>query len=284
MNMKKFIAAAAVFAMMAGAAFAAKGEISVLSREAGSGTRGAFIELMGIEQKNAQGKKVDMTTDNADVTNSTSVMLTSVSRNPNAIGYVSMGSLKDNSVKVLDIDGVKASVENIVKGDYKVARPFVVATKGELKTAAKAFLDFINSKNGQDVIVKNGYISVRPDATPYPAKTVAGKVVVAGSSSVTPVMEKLKEAYQAINSAAEIEVQQSDSTTGVNSAISGICDLGMASRNLKPSEVEKGLTANVIAMDGIAVIVNNKNDISNISSKAVCDIYTGKIENWEDIK
>ena len=282
--MKKFVAAAAVFTMMASAAFAAKGEISVLSREAGSGTRGAFIELMGIEQKNAEGKKVDMTTDNADVTNSTSVMLTSVSRNPSAIGYVSMGSLKDNSVKVLDIDGVPASVENIVKGDYKVARPFVVATKGELKAPAKAFLDFIGSAEGQAVITKNGYISVVADAKPFAGKKLAGKVVVAGSSSVTPVMEKLKEAYQAINPEAEIEVQQSDSTTGVNSAISGICDLGMASRALKSSEIEKGLTPNVIAMDGIAVIVNNENPIKGLTAKQVCEIYTGKLENWNDIK
>ncbi len=273
--------AAAVFS---GSAMAAvKGEINVLSREEGSGTRGAFIELFGIERKDASGKKIDYTTENADVTNSTSVMMTSVAGNPNAIGYVSMGSL-NSSVKALVVDGAAATPENVKKGEYKAARPFVVVTKGEISAPAKSFLNFIVSGDGQKVIEKNGYIAVSADAKAFTAQKAAGKVVVAGSSSVTPVMEKLKEAYAAFNPDAEIEVQQSDSTTGVNAAISGICDLGMASRGLKDSETKAGAAPTVIAMDGIAVIVNKENPLDEISAAQVGGIYTGEIENWEDLK
>lgn len=284
MSMKKL--AAVVLAMgVSCAAFAApKGEINVISREEGSGTRGAFIELFGVEQKDANGKKADMTTDNADITNSTSVMMTSVAGNPNAIGYASMGSLKEGDVKALKIDGSDATVENIRKGNYKIARPFNIAVKGKASVPAQAFLNFIMSAQGQEVIEKNGYIAVNENAGKFAAKRVVGKVVVAGSSSVTPVMEKLKEAYLASNPAAEIEIQQSDSTTGMNSAASGICDLGMASRGLKKSELKAGLKPVVIAMDGIAVIVNKKNELSSLTAAQVRGIYTGKIENWEDLK
>ncbi len=270
-------------AILSGCAFAAmKGEISVLSREEGSGTRGAFIELFGIERADSSGKKIDCTSEDADVTNSTSVMMTSVAGNPNAIGYVSMGSL-NSDVKSLVIDGASATAENVKNGTYKAARPFVVVTKGNLSAGAKSFLNFIVSGDGQKVIEKNGYIAVAPDANSFAAQKVAGKVVVAGSSSVTPVMEKLKEAYAAFNPDAEIEVQQSDSTTGVNAAISGICDLGMASRELKDSEKTAGAEPTVIAMDGIAVIVNVKNPVDELSAKQVGQIFTGEIEKWEDL-
>ena len=286
MSMKKL--AAVVLAMSvscAAPAFAvAKGGIDVISREEGSGTRGAFIELFGVEQKDTDGKKVDMTTDNADITNSTSVMMTMVAGNPNAIGYASMGSLKKADVKALAINGAAATAENIRKGDYKIARPFNVAAKGQLRPAAQAFLNFVMSAQGQKVIVDNGYVAVNEKAAPFAAKRVAGKVIAAGSSSIAPIMEKLKEAYLLVNPAAEIEVQMSDSTTGMTSAISGICDLGMASRGLKESELKAGLTPVAIAMDGIAVIVNKGNELKGLTVEQVRDIYTGKIENWETLK
>ncbi len=285
MNLKKLVSGMVLAAgVISGCAFAAvKGNISVLSREEGSGTRGAFIELMGIEKKNAEGKKIDYTTDEADITNSTSVIMTAVAGNPSSIGYASLGSLND-TVKALKINGVVASPENIKNGSYKVARPFNIIVKGELKAPARAFLNYILSKEGQEVIAKNGYIAINDAAPAYDGTKPEGKVVVAGSSSVTPVMEKLKEAYQRINTKADIEVQQSDSTTGVTSAINGVCDLGMASRNIKDSEAKAGAKPTVIAMDGIAVIINKANDLDSLSVEQVRDIYIGKITSWDDLK
>ena len=259
-----------------------KRDINVISREEGSGTRGAFIELFGIEQKNAEGVKVDYTTDYADITNSTAVMMTSVSGNPYAIGYISLGSLND-TVKAIEIDGVPASVENIKNGTYTVARPFNIATQAEVSAAAQAFIDFILSAEGQAVVEKAGYIASVEDAQPFGGSRNAGKVVVAGSSSVTPVMEKLKEAYLLVNPNAEIEIQQSDSTTGMNYAKAGTCDIGMASRELKASELEAGLVPTVIAMDGIAVIVNNDLELTGLTTGQVCDIFMGTIENWSEL-
>lgn len=255
--------------------------IAVISREEGSGTRGAFIELIGIEQKNAEGKKIDNTTEEASITNSTSVMMTSVAGNPYAIGYISLGSL-NNTVKALKIDGAEATADNIKSGAYKVARPFNIVTKGDISEVAQDFIGFIMSADGQAVIEKNGYISVEA-ASGYTSKKASGKIVVAGSSSVTPVMEKLKEAYAAVNPNATIEVQQSDSTTGVNSAIDGICDIGMASREIKDSELEKGVTPTVIAIDGIAVIVNNENTVNGLSADQVLAIYTGEAVKWNEV-
>lgn len=263
-------------------AAAVSGDITVVSREDGSGTRGAFIELFGIEEKDEAGNKVDMTTQDADITNSTSVMMTSVAGNTNAIGYISLGSLND-TVKALAIDGAEASVENIKADTYKIARPFNIATKEGLSEVAQDFISFIMSADGQAVIEDNGYIAVAENADAYQASGLSGKIVVAGSSSVTPVMEKLKEAYLALNPDVEIEVQQSDSSTGMNNAIDGICDIGMASRELKDSEIEAGLTSTVIAMDGIAVIVNNDNPISGLTSDQVKDIFTGAVTTWDEI-
>ena len=258
------------------------GEIVVISREDGSGTRGAFIELFGVEQKDANGNKVDYTTEDADISNSTSVVMTSVAGNANAIGYISLGSLND-TVKAVKIDGAEASVATIKDGSYKIARPFNIATQATVSEAAQAFLDFILSAEGQAVVEDNGYIASVDSAAPFSGSTVAGKVVVAGSSSVTPVMEKLKEAYLAINPNAEIEVQMSDSSTGVNMAIDGSCDLGMASRELKDTEIEKGVSATVIAMDGIAVIVNNDSTIMELTKEQVQKIYTGELTDWSEI-
>ena len=280
--MKKILAMVLAMLLVIGSACAVAEEINVISREDGSGTRGAFIELFGIEQKDADGNKVDYTTDEADITNSTSVMMTSVSGNPSAIGYISLGSLNE-TVKALAIDGVAASVENIKAGAYTVARPFNIATQAEVSEAAQAFIDFILSAEGQAAIEANGYIAVVEDAPAYAGSAVEGKVVVAGSSSVTPVMEKLKEAYEAINPNANIEVQQSDSTTGMNNAIEGVCDIGMASRAVKDSEIEAGLTSITIAMDGIAVIVSNDNATDGLTTDQVRAIYMGEITDWSEI-
>ena len=280
--MKKILAMVLAMLLAIGSACAVAEEINVISREDGSGTRGAFIELFGIEQKDADGNKVDYTTDEADITNSTSVMMTSVAGNPNAIGYISLGSLNE-TVKALTIDGVEASVENIKAGAYTVARPFNIATQAEVSEAAQAFIDFILSAEGQAVIEANGYIAVVDDAPAFAGSSVEGKVVVAGSSSVTPVMEKLKEAYEAVNPNAEIEVQQSDSSTGMNSAIEGVCDIGMASRAVKDSELEAGLVSTTIAMDGIAVIVSNDNAATGLTTDQVRAIYMGEITDWSEV-
>ena len=258
-------------------------DIVVVSREDGSGTRGAFIELMGVEQKDADGKKVDYTTLDAEIVNSTSVVLQTVAGNDAAIGYISLGSLND-TVKALQIDGADATVENIKSGTYKVARPFNIATKGEVSEAAKAFIDFILSAEGQAVVQDNKYIASVDNAPAFAGSTVAGKVVVAGSSSVTPVMEKLKEAYIALNPNAEIEIQMSDSSTGVKMAIEGTCDIGMASRALKDSETAEGVASTVIATDGIAVIVNHNNPISGLTAEQVRQIYVGELLSWADVK
>lgn len=254
--------------------------INVLSREDGSGTRGAFIELFGVEKKNAQGKKVDYTTDEASITNSTAVMLTTVAGNKYAIGYVSLGSLS-SSVKAVKIDGVSATVDNINNGSYKIARPFNVAVRNNLSNAAQDFLNYILSSDGQDIIAANKYIKV-PAANSYKASGISGKIVVAGSSSVSPVMEKLIEAYKALNPSVQIELQTSDSTTGVINAIDGTCDIGMASRALKDSEKEKGVREVTIAIDGIAVIINNDNLVESLKKSDVEGIFTGKINSWSE--
>ncbi|MDD4334860.1 MAG: substrate-binding domain-containing protein [Desulfotomaculaceae bacterium] len=275
---------ASVFALVAltGCGSGTNDEITVISREDGSGTRGAFVELFGIEQKDASGNKVDYTTENADITNSTSVMMTSVSSNKNAIGYISLGSL-NNLVKAVKVDGAEATVENIKSGTYKISRPFNIATTtGGVSKNAQAFIDFIMSADGQAVIEDIGYVSAT-DGAAYSGSPISGKIVVAGSSSVTPVMEKLKEAYIAVNPNANIEIQQSDSTTGMNSAIEGICDIGMASRALKDSEIKAGLTHTVIALDGIVVIVNNGSPISELASDQVKAIFMGETTSWSEI-
>lgn len=258
------------------------GQISVYSREDGSGTRSAFTELFGIEQKDASGNKVDMTTTSAVITNSTSVMMTSIAGDDKGIGYISLGSLND-SVKALEIDGVEASAENVKNGSYKIARPFNIVVKENLPEAAQDFVNFIMSKDGQTIVEDNGYIEAASSSSDYAASGISGKVVVAGSSSVTPVMEKLAEAYEALNPGVAIEVQQSDSTTGVTMATEGTCDIGMASRELKDSEQNKGVTSQVIAQDGIAVIVAPDFAVDSLTQEQVMDIFMGNIADWGQI-
>lgn len=300
MKMKKFLALTATVAMVASMAvgcgnsgdsdktdgkaeteFDAANDISVVSREDGSGTRGAFIELFGIEEKDASGEKVDNTTEEANITNSTSVMLSTVADNEYAIGYVSLGSLND-TVRALKVDGAEPTEENIKSGEYKVARPFNIATKGDVSEVAQDFINFILSTEGQAVVSESGYIAL-DNVQAYAGSKSAGKVSIAGSSSITPVMEKLKEAYLKVNPSAEIEIQESDSTTGMTSVADGICDIGMASREVKEEELAKGLKATVIATDGIAVIVNKANTLDDITSDQVKSIYVGDTLSWDEI-
>ncbi len=250
--------------------------ISVVTREDGSGTRGAFVELFGIED--ADGN--DAITQSAEISNSTSVVMTTVAGNPDAIGYISLGSL-DDTVKALEIDGVAATVENINNGTYKVYRPFNIVTKEGLSETAQDFVNFIMSEQGQAIVAED-YISVENSGS-YTPSGKTGTVTVSGSSSVTPVMQVLKEEYEALNPDVTIELQQSDSTTGVNDAIAGTSDIGMASRALKDSELEQGVVGTVIANDGIAVIVNNENTVTGLTSEQVKGIYMGELTNWSEV-
>lgn len=252
--------------------------ITVLSREDGSGTRSAFIELFGIEQENADGEKEDMTTVEATITNNTEVMMSTVAGDPYAIGYCSLGSLND-TVKAVKIDGAEATTDNVSAGTYKVSRPFNIVTGDSVSEVAQDFINFIMSADGQAVVSEEGYISVG-EGEAFTSNGATGTVSVAGSSSVSPVMEKLKEAYEAVNSGATIEIQTSDSTTGITSAIEGSCDIGMASRDLK--EEETGVTATKIAIDGIAVIVNKENPVEDLTSDMVKQIFMGEVAAWAD--
>ncbi len=301
MKMKKFIAMMATVAMVAGLAVGCGGgsdaeggeggasgefdpsmDITIVSREDGSGTRGAFIELFGIEEEQEDGEKVDMTTEAAQITNSTSVMLTTVAGDEYAIGYVSLGSL-DDSVKAVKIDGAEATADNVKSGDYKVSRPFNIATKADLNNpTATDFIAFIMSEEGQAVVAEEGYIPL-DGVEAYAGDAPAGKVVVGGSSSVSPVMEKLIEAYAKVNPEAEIELQTTDSTTGMENAIAGSYDIGMASREVKDEELAEGLEAQVIATDGIAVVVNNANPAEDLTSDQVKAIYTGEALTWDEV-
>ena len=249
-------------------------EITVVSREDGSGTRGAFIELTGVKQDDQ-----DLTTVEAIITNSTEVMMTTVAGDENAIGYASMGSMND-TVKAVKVNGVDATSENVKNGTYELSRPFNIATLGEVSDVAQDFINFIMSADGQAVIEGKGYIKIDEEAAPFESNGATGKIVVAGSSSVTPVMEKLQEAYLAVNSGAEIELQESDSTTGMTQTIDGTCDIGMASRDLKDSELEAGLVSTSIALDGIAVIVNNANDVDDLSTDDIAAIFKGERTEW----
>lgn len=283
--MKKKIAAIMTAAIIGTTVFtsvasAASGTITVVSREDGSGTRGAFIELFEIQEK-IDGEKVDMTTEEASITNSTSVMMTTVAGDENAIGYISLGSLND-TVKAVKIDGTEASAENVANDTYKVSRPFNIVTGVQVSAEAQDFINFIMSAEGQQIVEDNGYIKADTEAPAYESTNLSGKIVVGGSSSVSPVMEKLSEAYKALNKDMTIEVQQSDSTTGITSAKDGIVDIGMASRELKDEEKD-GLTATVIAKDGIAVIVNTTNEAEDLSKEQVKSIFTGETTEWEGL-
>ena len=258
---------------------ASNAAITVISREDGSGTRGAFTELMGIMVDD-----VDNTTTSAEISQSTSVVMTTVAGNKNAIGYVSLGSLND-SVKAVKVDGVEATVENIKAGSYAVSRPFLVVTDDELTDIAKDFISFILSKQGQEIISEEGYITIDDSAAEYETKDgIEGKIVLAGSTSVSPVMQKLADAYKAIYSGVTLEIQQTGSGAGITSTIEGACDIGMSSRELKDEEIAEGIEGTTIAMDGIAVVVNSENTASDLTSEQIRQIFTGEVNDWSEIK
>ena len=253
--------------------------ITVISREDGSGTRGAFTELMGIMVDD-----VDNTTTSAEISQSTSVVLTTVAGNKNSIGYVSLGSLND-TVKAVKVDGVDATVENIKGGSYAVSRPFLVVTNDKLTDVSKDFIKFILSKQGQDIIAEEGYITIDDNAAEYETqKGIKGKIVLAGSTSVSPVMQKLADAYKAIYSDVTLEIQQTGSGAGITSTIEGACDIGMSSRDLKPEETAEGIEGTTIAMDGIAVVVNNENSVEDLTSEQIRQIFTGEVTDWSQVK
>lgn len=261
-------------------ASAPSGTISVVSREDGSGTRGAFVELTGV-QSEENGNKVDNTTPDAIIANQTEVMMQNVSSDANAIGYSSMGSLND-SVKAVQIDGVDANTDNVLSGDYSLSRPFNIVLNGDAEGVAADFIKFILSKDGQQVVQDAGYIQIDSEAEAFESDGSKGEITVAGSSSVSPVMEKLKEAYEAINADAKVTIETSDSTTGINSTAEGICDIGMASRDLSDEEAAN-LESMQIALDGIAVIVNPENAVENLTTEQVRQIFTGEITDWADV-
>ena len=257
--------------------------ISIVSREDGSGTRGAVIELFGVQEKDADGNKIDNTSVDASIVKSTEVMMTTVANDDFAIGYTSLGALND-TVKALKVDGVEATAENIKSGSYKISRPFNIATKGDVSEVADDFIKYIMSADGQQIIEDNGYIAVDESAEAFKSSLAEGTVVVAGSSSVTPVMQKLSEAYEKVNTKAKIAIQESDSTTGMTATEEGTCDIGMASRELEDSEKDAGLKSVAIALDGIAVIVNKNNKLDDIKPDMVKSIYVGDITDWNDVK
>ena len=286
--MKKFLALLSCAVLMAATAVGCGSQnekITVVSREDGSGTRSAFSELMGMVKDDK-----DNTTDTAEVTNSTSVMLTTVAGNQAAIGYVSLGSLND-TVKAVKVDGVEATAENVKAGKYAVSRPFNIVTGKDLTPLAQDFISYILSTDGQAVVDEKGYISVTQGES-YKASAQTGTLTIAGSTSVAPMMEVLADKYMALNSGVKIEIQQSGSSAGITSAVEGVCQIGsrptcpdkMASRELKDSETAKGVTATKIAMDGIAVIVNKDNSFSELTSDQIRKIYTGETTQWPDLK
>ena len=256
-------------------------KITVISREDGSGTRGAFIELTGIEEKDSNGNKTDNTKKDALICKSTDVVLTQVSGDKNAIGYISFGSLND-TVKALKVEGVEPSTATIESGDYKIVRPYNIAVKDGLSDAAQDYENYILSSEGQDIIEKAGYIKIDKSAAAYASNNASGKVVVSGSSSVTPVMEKLAESYQKANTNVTVDVQQSDSSTGIKDAINGTSDIGMASRDISDDELSQGIKSVTIAQDAIAVIVNKDNTVEDITMDEIKAIYTGSKTTWSD--
>ena len=261
--------------------FDASSDISVVSREDGSGTRGAFIELFGVEEKDANGDKVDYTTDEAIIANSTEIVMTTVAGDDYAIGYSSLGSLND-TVKAVKIDGAEPTADNINNGSYTISRPFNIATKGDVSDVAQDFINYILSDEGQAIVEQEDFIQIDASGA-YKSNGTTGKTIsVAGSSSVTPVMQVLAEKYEAV-SGNKVEVNQSDSSTGVSSAIDGTCDIGMASRELKDSETSQGVVSTVIAVDGIAVIVNSENTVTNLTLDQVGQIYKGELTEWSQV-
>lgn len=257
--------------------------INAVTREDGSGTRSAFTELFEIIEKTDDGKKLDKTDPKIEVTNSTAVVMLTVSEDQNALGYISMGSLND-SVKAIDIDGVKPEPENVLNNTYPVARPFIIVYKDNGDANIEDFIRFIDSSDGQKIVSDMGYVPVVENPELYTAASKSGKITISGSSSVTPVMQALKEEYEELNPGMVIELQQSDSTTGITAAVEGVSDIGMSSREIKDGELEGDMKSHTIARDGLAIIVNDQNPITNLTKEQVKEIYTGQVKTWSELE
>lgn len=275
-----------IFALLTGCSdsksFDINKNITVISREEGSGTRGAFVELLGIDETTSEGKKKDNTVKTSDITQSTGVMLTNVEQNKYAIGYISVGSLNDN-VKALKIDGIEPTMDNVKNGRYDISRPFNIVVKPNLSPEASDFISFIMSAEGQEVVRKNGCVDVTDNPPAYSSNKPTGKITISGSSSVAPVIEKLKEAYEEINPDVNIELNQSDSSMGISNTVDGICDIGMASREINDSELQSGIDCLTIATDGLVLIINKENPVMSLSKEQIHSIYTGESVKWSDL-
>lgn len=257
-------------------------DFTVVSREDGSGTRGAFIELVGLEEEAADGSKEDKTTVDAVVQNSTNGVMTTVAQDPSAIGYISLGSLND-TVKPVKVEGVEATEENIESGDYKISRPFNLAYKEEgLDEISQDFLKYALSKQAQELVKEEGYVPLKDTEEYTAAEGLSGSITVAGSTSVTPLMEKIKEAYEALNPDVTIEIQSNGSSAGIEAVIDGAAQIAMASRELKDDEKEQ-LTPEVIATDGIAVIVNKESKVEDLTIEQLKQIFAGELKNTGEL-
>jgi len=262
--------------------FATNREINVISREDGSGTRGAFIELIGLQVTGTDGSVVDMTTSEAYIANGTSIVMGSVAANTYAIGYVSLGSLND-TVRAVPIDGILPSITTVQDGSYPLFRAFNIAVPFEVNDLTQDFIDFILSAEGQAVAEGRGYVPVDSQALAYAgAHGMTGRVVVLGSTSIAPVMERLKEAYEAINPGTTVEVQSAGSSAGINAARQGTADIGMASRDLSQAELAE-VNSVTIAFDGVAVITHNDNPATTLSSEEVRQIFAGEVTRWSAV-
>lgn len=283
--------------------FAQEGPITVISREDGSGTRGAFVEIVGVEDENGN----DLTTTEATIQNQTSGVMQAVGNDPQAMGYISLGSL-DDTVKAVNVDGAEASAEAIVAGDYPIARPFLLAwnAEEELSEVSADFLNFIHSQEGQTVVEEEGYIAVTesgsqaegeeteaaeetegasgaaslPNYEPA-GEGLEGTIEIVGSTSVTPIMERLAEVYGEYQNGVEINVSSVGSSAGIEAAINGTADFGMSSRALDEDEAGQ-VNSEEIAIDGIAVIVNLDNPVEELSLDTIRSIFLGEITAWEE--
>ena len=254
-------------------------DIHVITREDGSGTRGAFSEIANIVDENGD----DAITQSATVQNGTSAVMQGVAGDVYAIGYISLGSL-DNSVKAVNVNGIEATPENIMSGDYEVARNFNVAYGGELSEVAQDFWDFMFSAQAQELVAEEGYVSVDTEATEYEAKALAGDITIVGSTSVQPIMERMAQAYREYNPDVVIDITAPGSGAGVTAAIDGTADIGMASRELSDEEQAQLSETAAIAVDGIAVILHLDNITEDLSLEDISGIYSGDITTWDAVQ
>lgn len=251
-------------------------DINVISREAGSGTRDAFTQLTGIKENGS-----DNTAVTSEITSSTFVVIKSVAGDKNAIGYVSLGTLAGD-IKALKINGTAPSAENIENGTYPLVRTFNIVDRGDLTAEAQDFVDFVMSAEGREIIEKEGYVAAGEADSPEKSEKDSrkGRIVIAGSTSVAPLMDVLADKYMKYHPKVKIEIQQTGSGAGITSVLAGACDIGISSRELTEEEMAKGARASAIARDGIVVIVNQENETEDMTIDEIRDIFTGRRTVW----